>query len=267
MALGVVLHAAIPYIDRPLVGLTWAVEGPIAEVGSVKHLDVLFWWLHVWRVPLFFVLAGFFSAMLIERRGVRAYLKQRNNRVLWPTLTAILLLLPICFAAFGWGWVSRGLISWEDLLHLRIHQPLSKDEVLGPAHLWFLIDLYGLGLIYAVGALVVARVGLLNQWKQSPMWIGVCVAGIVGVAMGWPEVGLAFANDWLGRPVDWVYHGCFFFVGVVIWPRREKILGWLGKTAGLWWLAALALGAVLIRADRGGSVAYGAAARWLRSQP
>ena len=108
MALGVVLHGAAPYLHHPMPGLVWAVSGPAAGSSGAAWLDGVFWWLHAWRVPMFFVLAGFFAALLAERRGAAAFMDHRNRRILVPLLASCLVILPVSYFAFGWGWVRTG---------------------------------------------------------------------------------------------------------------------------------------------------------------
>ena len=64
MLLGIVLHAAIPFV-------------PYWEEGDAGggFLYALFEYIHLWRMPLFFLLSGFFTAMLWRRRGLRALVR------------------------------------------------------------------------------------------------------------------------------------------------------------------------------------------------
>ena len=61
MLLGIGLHAAIPFVP-------WRGK---ADTG-VWLLDVFVAFVHGFRMPLFFLISGFFTAMLWRRRGLRA---------------------------------------------------------------------------------------------------------------------------------------------------------------------------------------------------
>ena len=65
MMLGIVLHAANFYLAAP---------PPIFPIPSDRNnslfFDLLFHFIHQFRMPTFFVLAGFFSALLVEKRGL-----------------------------------------------------------------------------------------------------------------------------------------------------------------------------------------------------
>jgi len=68
LLLGVVFHSALSYVVPP--GL-WA-------VGTTQPSHFLGWFVyytHSFRMELFFLLAGFFAALVVEKRGVMAFLR------------------------------------------------------------------------------------------------------------------------------------------------------------------------------------------------
>jgi len=62
MLLGIVLHAALPYV--PDVEFFW----PTDERSS-QLINTIFQFIHIWRMPLFFILSGFFANLIITRRS------------------------------------------------------------------------------------------------------------------------------------------------------------------------------------------------------
>ena len=72
MLLGIALHGALSFLPIP-----WPVRD-----GQQQEL---FGWLvsavHGFRMPVFFVMSGFFTAMLWRRRGLRSLLGHRFRRV------------------------------------------------------------------------------------------------------------------------------------------------------------------------------------------
>ena len=241
MALGVVLHAAAPYLRHPMEGLVWAVDGPAAGSAAWPWLDAVFWWLHAWRVPLFFVMAGFFAAMLVERRGVRAFLRHRRDRLLVPLAASCVVLLPICYFAFAWGWTATGRATWSEVLRLSFGEGLRKDDVLGPAHLWFLVYLGLFTLVYAAAASspAVKRVArrAAGVLRRPFAWAGVVVVTAALAAVE-PAVALTFENDFVPRPVEFVYQGWFFLVGVGLYGVRDVFDRF---ARGAWWLTGVAI--------------------------
>lgn len=85
MLLGIVLHAAISFSTIP-----WSVT------DSRTHMafTVLFSVIHGFRMPLFFLLSGFFTAMLWRRRTLKGLLRQRVARILLPLIGGCLTIVP-----------------------------------------------------------------------------------------------------------------------------------------------------------------------------
>ena len=86
MLLGVVFHAALAY--SPLLHGFW----PTADRQQWWGVDALIWGLHLVRMPLFFLVSGFFTAWLLARRGMAGLMRQRVRRILLPLLVALPLL-------------------------------------------------------------------------------------------------------------------------------------------------------------------------------
>jgi peptidoglycan/LPS O-acetylase OafA/YrhL len=90
MLLGIALHASLAYVP----GIPW----PVQDSRPARWLGLLFLAIHGFRMPLFFLLSGFFTAMLWRDRGATAMLAQRARRVLFPLVIGCFTLLP-AFAA------------------------------------------------------------------------------------------------------------------------------------------------------------------------
>src|SRR5262245_31682611 len=73
LLLGVVLHATQPYV----AGLPWMTPEAPQDV-----LAAVFYTIHMFRMPLFFLIAGFFARMMLERRGAAGFVKDRARRIL-----------------------------------------------------------------------------------------------------------------------------------------------------------------------------------------
>ena len=90
MLLGIVLHGALAYLTIPF----W----PVPDDHTHISFDVIFTAIHGFRMPLFFVLSGFFTAMLWRKRGIRGTIKQRGKRILLPLAIFV---IPIYIAMIG----------------------------------------------------------------------------------------------------------------------------------------------------------------------
>ena len=85
MLLGIVLHAAISFAPIP-----WAVS----DSQQSESYGVLFACIHGFRMPLFFLLSGFFTAMLWRRRGLGGLIRQRLKRIALPLFIGLFTIIP-----------------------------------------------------------------------------------------------------------------------------------------------------------------------------
>ncbi len=89
MLLGIVLHAALSFAPIP-----WTVKD--AQQSEFYH--VLFSAIHGFRMPLFFMLSGFFTAMLWRKRGLGGLISQRLKRIVLPLVVGCLTIVPAMWA-------------------------------------------------------------------------------------------------------------------------------------------------------------------------
>jgi hypothetical protein len=88
MMLGIVYHGALSLA----LGLPWFVQDPSAN-GAMYVFQS---WVHGFRMPLFFIISGFFTAMLWKKRGAGALVSHRFRRVFLPCLVGAVTLVPLC---------------------------------------------------------------------------------------------------------------------------------------------------------------------------
>lgn len=215
MLLGLVFHATIPFMQAPFV---WVAREP-AEGWS---FDLLFTGLHSFRMPLFFLLAGFFSHLLRAGKGWAGFLKQRVLRIGLPFLLGMLTLVPLMIWIYLWRTDTR----WP------LGGPFTLWD-LPTFHLWFLEVLL---IFYAVAALM----GLIGKSvPQAATALGAAVDW--GLARVWPVALLmpaTMACLWAGSPGGWLPDGQRLFPEprVLFFYFQFFALGWLihrSSTAGV----------------------------------
>ena len=86
MLLGIVYHAALSFA----IGDAWMVR----DVQQSKALFVFQDFVHGFRMPLFILVSGFFTAMLWRQKGLKALLWHRCRRVLFPCLLGLVTVVP-----------------------------------------------------------------------------------------------------------------------------------------------------------------------------
>ena len=94
MLLGIGLHAALAYI-----GFGWIVNDEQTSAGFVWLLSAI----HGFRMALFFLLSGFFTAMLWKKRGVGGLLKHRFKRIVLPFIIACTTITPTMWTVMNWA--------------------------------------------------------------------------------------------------------------------------------------------------------------------
>ena len=82
MWLGVVLHSVISYQKNPRAG--W----PLDNSSSIV-MDFIYEYLHAFRMPLFFLVAGFFAHFLYKKIGMKPFIIHRAKRILVPFILSI----------------------------------------------------------------------------------------------------------------------------------------------------------------------------------
>jgi peptidoglycan/LPS O-acetylase OafA/YrhL len=150
MLLGIYLHVACAY---GTIG-GWPFKQP-EQTGALNLTVVL---IHVFRMPVFYVMAGFFAALLYERRGFRAAAVNRIGRIVVPFVVGWAIIFPLSMFLAGWGrfGLERTLAGF------------ASGRVLsyaGPLHLWFLEYLI---VFYALAVIAVPALGALPAgWRAT----------------------------------------------------------------------------------------------------
>ncbi|MGD1915274.1 MAG: acyltransferase family protein [Phycisphaerales bacterium] len=90
MLLGIALHACLAYSGMP-----WPVNDAPGDGEAYFHF---FSFIHGVRMPLFFLLSGFFTAMLWRRRGTRGLIGHRAKRIALPLLIGLVTIVPLSWA-------------------------------------------------------------------------------------------------------------------------------------------------------------------------
>lgn len=85
MLLGLVLHIALSFAPTP-----WTVK----DSQQSDAYYVLFASIHGFRMPLFFMISGFFTAMLWRKRGLASLVSQRFKRIFLPLVIGCLTIVP-----------------------------------------------------------------------------------------------------------------------------------------------------------------------------
>ncbi len=220
MLLGVFLHSALAYA-QPAQSV-WLATDPSSSV----LIDASVWFIHLFRMGLFFFLSGYFAKLVIERKGVGHFLKNRCLRLVVP----FVLFYPFLLAAmtvvivFAIKYLDspRGLIGlFAAVASSSTETP--KRETLTTMHLWFI---YYLVAFSGVGSLLTQakwlKLGFLFR-NPKLLFLGplLLVPGalVAGVPMPAPE---SFIPEWW----PFAFYGLFFVAGWQLVGREKFLESW-----------------------------------------
>lgn len=134
MLLGLVLHSVITYIGgEPYVA--WPIRDPNNFNPNLEWISSL---IHVFRMPIFMVVAGFFAALLFYERGARRMFKNRMNRITLPFLVfVIILFVPV---VGGMNYTLEVFASNPDAIENTLEKFSTAQSFIPTRtmHLWFL---------------------------------------------------------------------------------------------------------------------------------
>lgn len=222
MMLGVFLHAGLAYA-KPAQSVWLATD----RESSVA-VDAVIWFIHLFRMALFFLISGYFAKVVIERKGVRSFLWNRTVRLVFP----FLLFYPVLLAAMT-GCVIFGLVYVKEptgllgLISAATKDPSQQGQAPPPTtmHLWFLYYL----VFFSLLAALFRRLRIPRwTWFQIRPWLMFLaplslVPGAMagGVPMAAPE---SFIPHWW----PFAFYGLFYLCGWHLFGNESKIDG-LGK--------------------------------------
>ena len=144
LLLGVAFHATMSFLPGPQI---WVVRD-----AAEPLLGGLFFVSHMFRMILFFLVAGYFGRMLVERRGPGGFVRDRGKRIVLPLLVFWLPVMASIIAMFVWG---AAAMNGGTLPANPAPTPPLTLAAFPLGHLWFL---YVLTLFY-FAALAVRRIG------------------------------------------------------------------------------------------------------------
>ncbi len=151
MLLGVFLHVGLAYAQPGRH--VWLATDP---EGS-RIVDASIWFVHLFRMSLFFWLSGYLAKMTVQRKGLKHFIKSRLLRIVLPMVIfyPVLLVLMTMVIVFAIGYVKdpQGLLGFI-VEQSKAQKQDDQFRTLDTMHLWFLYYLIGFSLISVVLAKV-----------------------------------------------------------------------------------------------------------------
>lgn len=226
MFLAVVLHATVFMVPSPC----WPVQLDYAEAVEIgaNPYGYLLMAIHGFRMPAFFVLVGFVTALLWQRRGgggtgLHALGRHRLKRVGLPLLACMVTVLPLTHWLVGLSAAGTGkalaahcdAITWAPLAWMG-----------GLYHMWFLWYLLLMTAAFAAAAALGLRFRNALWWLLVPLTLAPQYFMRQGFGAD------SAVENLLPDPFVFTYYSIFFLFGVFVYQRGVRIRRW-------WTVAAL----------------------------
>ncbi len=173
MILGIVLHVGVMYVPEPygndIDSILEDPKDPYRDIDAYSiTIQRIVFVIHYFRMPAFMLLAGFFAALLLNKRGVKELIKNRFIRIAVPAILFWFILWPM--DSFGWALGERLILDQLNQYTLSdhisnnfswSHLPFNSERPHHTMHLWFIYY-----LIFFYINIIVFR-GLVNYLPKD----------------------------------------------------------------------------------------------------
>ncbi|MBC8025749.1 MAG: acyltransferase family protein, partial [Steroidobacteraceae bacterium] len=249
LLLGVAFHAALSFMPNWPPGL-WAASdnSPSPFLADAAFVT------HIFRMSLFFFIAGFFARVMHNKLGARGFWTNRAKRIAVPLVIGWMILFPAIAVVWTLGYAkTTGGASMPI--------PAMAPGAFPLTHLWFLYQLLVLYVGFLGARALFVRMGVAE--KLGAALDSVIAGGVrngaavfsLGIPLAATLIWLPLWFYWSGIPTPdhslipqvpaTVGYGTAFVVGWFL-HRSRDLLGTLTKN---WhwnlWLAAMTTGAML----------------------
>ncbi|AZQ61713.1 2,3,4,5-tetrahydropyridine-2,6-carboxylate N-succinyltransferase [Flammeovirga pectinis] len=228
MLLGLIIHSAITYGSADYGG-AWRLKDPLTTHFTNDYIGLL---IHVFRMPIFFLIAGFFGALLFYDKGTLGMLKNRFKRIVLPFLVFLPILNFFLIVGFKYsmGVFDNDVTPFLSALQI-FENPLAFIP-LSTFHLWFmyyliLISLFfvGLGLLFKtaphVSELIKEKFSIViqNPFIRLSLF-PLCSYGVylfIGIAR--VETSTSYIPDLN----TFLFYSSFYLVGWLLFKSKDKL--------------------------------------------
>jgi len=207
----ILFHCAMPFVT---VG--WEIKNQDQSVMLTRVI----WWLHQWRLPLLFFIAGVGTHYSLSRRSGIAFLGERFVRLFIPLAFAMMFTTPlqVYFEYLQEGKITMSYADFYPAVWDFIPYP---DGALTWSHLWFVVYLFVFTLLL-FPVFMVLRIKAVQHLKmkldgafKSPFFVfafaGILIYYYFALYIKWPEQQ-NLIQDWF----VFVFSMTLFFLGYLL---------------------------------------------------
>jgi len=220
LLLGVAFHAGFAFTQPHF----WVVNDSTSDPAMGAMIFVA----HIFRMSLFFVMAGFFARLLLEKRGAKGFIVNRLKRIALPL-------------AVFWLPVFVAIVAFMIMAALKADPSLAtKPPPPTPAmtahtfpltHLWFL---YLLLILYPVALVLRGLVALVDNGGALRGMVDRTLAATLRLGLGGLVLGLPLLAALVSRP-SWPFWFGIPTPDIGLFPNAAALAGF-GTAFGFGWL-------------------------------
>jgi peptidoglycan/LPS O-acetylase OafA/YrhL len=216
LLLGVAFHASMSFLPGPQIWLVRDTQSPA--------LGIFFIVAHMFRMTAFFVIAGFFGRMLIEKRGTGGFIRNRLTRITLPMLAFWPFLMAAIIACFVWGAATAAAVTGTPP---GPPPPAPTLATFPLTHLWFL---WVLTLFY-IAALAIRGIASLTGGDGI---VDLAMRAVTATPAAAPILAIPLALAFAYQPV-WYAFGGIQTPDTGFIPNTTALIGF-GSAFGFGWL-------------------------------
>ena len=246
MLLGLLLHVCIFFM--PPHKYFWGAGDYHGDVLNLQFLSFI----HLFRMQLFFLLAGFFAELVIDRKGLSHFMGDRSKRIFLPFAVGIVLMIPLFRLLIGDGGYYRN--TFDEMSVFAIVKNtiffgwFNPDAPLqdGLIHYWFVYYL----LIFYVAHLLLRPLLISNVlrsmtcWDKliafvTDRWWGFLILGVLVLPLQYVLKSVSLPPSGFNVPLaDLALYFLFYLFGGALYLKREHLAS---LTRNAWYYAAFSV--------------------------
>lgn len=192
---------------------------------SIELLDPIMWWLHLWRMPLLFLVSGVGTYYAFKRKPTWVYIKERFKKLFIPFVFGFFTLVPFMV------YIER-IDEYKSLMTYMPHMfdggPYPKGNV-SWHHLWFILYLFIISILISPFLKYTPTIQnsnlMLKVIKRLQRTLGlnwlllILMLSQVILRQYYPYHTHALYNDWS----FFTYYLLFFLIGFLFCSNHEIV--------------------------------------------
>ena len=215
--------------------MSFAVKAPSgwAALDRSRSLvfDLVIFLIASFAMQLFFFLAGFFSILIIQKKGIMTFAISRWNRIIVPFLLAVVTVLPLLQIVGLYGTYKKSVVPQSEPFWTTVKNYFTNGirfSELNLGHLWFLLYLTIVTVCFILTIVISRRLKINRLLDSSVKKLNASPAKPLLLAI--PTAALMHLMNWMidtpSRLLpEWhivAYYVYFFFMGALYIRVKES---------------------------------------------